>query len=460
MFAAKSTFFVKSLRNYFVLCVLGTISIAVMNGCSSDGGDAPQSGNTGNPETRPTYYTDVVEPVFYQSCVACHVSGGIAPFSLVREENGYNNAVTYRSLIKQLMKDQQMPPFLASNDGSCQSFKHENAASSADIQAVSKWVDNVKLTSDVDLSAPAPSLGVKPGISTPDSTIDMGGNYTVDPNTLDDYRCFVVDAGFSEDKLLTAYEVLPGNPGIVHHVVLFNLTDSSLVSALEDKDSSEPGLGYTCFGDANFGKSAFVAAWAPGTGATFFPKNTGIRLNANSRLILQVHYNTLNATGNYTDNTRVKLQYTAAGALGTNANEALLVPHNVVNFSLTAAGPSVTDIWDVPNEPNLSQLPSTVYIHGVFPHMHRYGKSLSATKLSPDGDACMVNVKQWDFDWQRFYFYDNGPVAFNTRTDKFEISCNYSIPAMDSLGQPLTINWGNGSGDEMCLNFYYATLKP
>lgn len=460
MLASKQKLLALSLRQLQRLSWLAAVSVAGLSGCSSDSGNPTQTGNANLPEYSPTFYTQAVEPVFYRSCVACHENGGIAPFSLLREEGGYQNAVAQRSMIKQLMADGQMPPFLASNDGSCQQFKHENALSSSDLQAISTWVDNVTLTSEVDLSAPAPEPRHKASITTPDATIDMGGDYTVDSAQLDDYRCFVVDAGFSEDQLLTGYEIVPGNPGIVHHVVLFDMSDPAAVPALEAQDGQDTKPGYTCFGDANFKPTKFVAAWAPGTGATFYPKNTGIRLTAQSRLILQVHYNTLNANGNYTDNTSVKLRLATADALGTNASEAFLFDHYVSGFSLTAANSTVSNVWDVPKDTRLSGLPSTVYVHGVFPHMHRYGQTLTATKLSPTGDACMVNVNQWDFDWQRFYFYENGPVAFNTKTDKLEINCQYNIPATDNAGNAVTVNEGNGSGDEMCLNFYYATLTP
>ncbi len=58
------------------------------------------------------------------------------------------------------------------------------------------------------------------------TTIAMPGSYTpsapYDVGT-DDYRCFLLDPELEKDSWLTGTHVLPGNPDVVHHVILFQV---------------------------------------------------------------------------------------------------------------------------------------------------------------------------------------------------------------------------------------------
>ena len=39
----------------------------------------------------------------------------------------------------------------------------------------------------------------------------------------DDYRCFLLDPGLTAKSVVTGINVLPGNPDVVHHVILFRV---------------------------------------------------------------------------------------------------------------------------------------------------------------------------------------------------------------------------------------------
>ena len=82
------------------------------------------------------------------------------------------------------------------------------------------------------------------------TTIAMPGSYT--PSApygagTDDYRCFLLDPELDRDAWLTGTQVLPGNPDVVHHVILFQVPPEQ-VAAAEAKDEAEDGEGWTCFG--------------------------------------------------------------------------------------------------------------------------------------------------------------------------------------------------------------------
>ena len=58
------------------------------------------------------------------------------------------------------------------------------------------------------------------------TTIAMPGAYTPSApygTGTDDYRCFLLDPELDQDTWLTGTQVLPGNPDVVHHVILFQV---------------------------------------------------------------------------------------------------------------------------------------------------------------------------------------------------------------------------------------------
>ncbi len=69
---------------------------------------------------------------------------------------------------------------------------------------------------------------------------------------------------------LTGSNVLPGNPNVVHHVILFKIPPDAVAEA-EAKDAATADPGWTCFGGTGiageFGDledANWLAAWAPG----------------------------------------------------------------------------------------------------------------------------------------------------------------------------------------------------
>ncbi len=134
-------------------------------------------------------------------------------------------------------------------------------------------------------------------------TVKMPEDYTPSAPTgtgTDDYRCFLLDPHVATDQFITGFNVLPGNPDVVHHVILFRVP-ADLVPEAEQKDASTPGQGWTCFGSSGIGKGAgveiddapWLGAWAPGGSEQVYGKGLGEELGKGSRVIMQVHYNLL-----------------------------------------------------------------------------------------------------------------------------------------------------------------------
>ena len=96
---------------------------------------------------------------------------------------------------------------------------------------------------------------------------------------------------------------------------------------------------------------------------------------------------------------------------------------------------------------------SGFWMHGVMPHMHGYGVSLKA-KVIRDGspNECIADVPNWDFDWQRFYAYEE-PLWVGME-DAVRVTCTYDTT---SASTPVIPGWG--TQNEMCLFVMLLTLE-
>lgn len=128
-------------------------------------------------------------------------------------------------------------------------------------------------------------------------TVAMPKPYTPSAPTgvgTDDYRCFLLDPKVTQDSFITGFNVRPGNPTVVHHVILFRVPPD-LVKEAERKDAETPGEGWTCFGTSGLSSQGslddapWLGAWAPGGSERIYGKGLGEQMPAGSRIIMQVH---------------------------------------------------------------------------------------------------------------------------------------------------------------------------
>jgi hypothetical protein len=416
--------------NKFLLPLLG---LATLAGCPS----APAE------KKSPTYHKDI-EPLINRECVACHTTGSIAPFTLLSYADAFENGAEMQVQTEERL----MPPWHIQDDGGCQDFKDSRLLTDDEIETIRVWFDNgMPEGNPADAPPPPPP---PPTIDRIDANLDMNIDYLPDETLTDDYRCFLVDPGLAADQFLTAYEVLPGSPEIVHHIILFSITDTAAQTEAESLDGADGRPGYTCFGDARV-NALPVVAWAPGINFEELPPATGVRLPAGRKLVMQVHYNTLAVKPGQqlpTDRTVINLKledsvpleaFLLGAGEGANPNISLAPGLAETSFEQTT---SLSDIG----------LPINVRIQGVLPHMHTRGQTLRFDVTHEDGSTdCLANVPQWDFHWQQTYFYEE-PVTIKP-TDTVRIKCTYNTT--DDVNP---VVFGESTSDEMCLIGTYITL--
>ncbi|MCA9710764.1 MAG: monooxygenase [Myxococcales bacterium] len=400
-------------------------------------------------------YHEHLRPLLERSCVGCHQPGNIGPFSMT----SYDEVHPLREAIVLAVEEGTMPPWHADSD--CREYVGDPSLSPEEIALVRAWVDEGAVEGD-------PAAYVPPDVTSPSSLsrvdLSLALPEPYEPQLApDDYRCFLLDWPHEELTYVSGFAAQPDQLHMVHHIIAFAIAPEQ-VAEYQALDDAEPGAGYTCFGgpggeiDPTDPTSVgnWLGSWAPGGFAGDFPEGTGIPVEPGSKVVVQVHYNT--AVGNLQpDQSAVAFKIDAeverpavmllwadpswiTGGMPIPAGEASVVhsfeldPTLFINF--------ITDV--IPQG-------QPFQIYSAAHHMHTLGVRAQQTIERSDGSqTCLLGVPRWDFNWQQAYRFAQ-PEVFEPG-DHLRLACEWDNAAGDA-----TVNWGDGTSDEMCLGIFYAT---
>ncbi|MEO7448051.1 MAG: hypothetical protein ABI336_07220, partial [Humibacillus sp.] len=311
----------------------------------------------------------------------------------------------------------------------------------------------------------------------------------------DDYRCFVLDPKVTADSFVTGFDISPGQPAEVHHVILYRVPPAGAAAARQ-RDAATPGDGWTCFGGTGLDSvgslledAPWVGAWAPGGHEQLLAPDIGIPLAKGSLLVLQVHYNLLR--GATPDRTAVdlRLSRTALTPLDTMlfpapvelpcraghteplCNRDAAVRDVQERFGQSAgglvAGLLLLCTGTFAPRPGATQsctrtVNEAARVRTVAGHMHRLGSRIRI-ELNPGTTRArtLLDTPVWDFDNQ-------GAVSITPATvrpgDRVRVTCTHdqawrdTLPELHGIPERYVV-WGEGTTDEMCLGIVGAT-KP
>ncbi|MFL5320423.1 MAG: hypothetical protein ACJ790_12255 [Myxococcaceae bacterium] len=401
----------------------------------------------------PTYYQDVA-PLLAKNCNGCHVEGGIAPFALTTPDN----AVAYSSAIVTATKSKIMPPWPPGADSPA--YAHDRRLSDDQLAMLETWAAAGAPLGDEKHPAELPAPDVVQ-LTTVSVEKDIGVDYVPDTNLRDDYRCFLVDLDAVERKMVTAYEVVPGNRRTVHHVIgyLFSGADKQ---ALIDADNASPDRpGWQCFGGpspegVNVDPIGVLGGWVPGQSAVKFQPGTAKQIDPGNVVVVQVHYNL--AGGHDSDRTKLRLTYAQKAAEST-LQALYTVPFWKSDLQIPANGAGVVqERWRTMSEwtGGIFFPDNEAWITSVAGHMHRLGTSISLRLVNETGTHMLLDIPAWDFHWQGTYQLME-PVQIRP-TDTMIIRCTYdntaAVRAAQNFVTPMRdVTWGEGTEDEMCLAY-------
>ncbi len=422
-------------------------------GCGDDGGgDGPLPDGSIDPASV-TYHADIV-PLIQRECLTCHVEGGIGPFRL----DSYDAVVEQSSAVISAVDSGYMPPWQPSRD--CGEFVGERGLSPEERATFVAWNAGGLREGDPADAPPPPEDRIIEFTPTHTAAIGDGG-YTADVTRPDDYRCFVLDVPVEETQYLTGSWVEPGQQEIVHHVLVYAVPPED-AAAVDEANGADGTTGYTCFGgpvpsgssEGTLGGGVpptQLGAWVPGQLPNILPEGRGVAIEAGSRIVMQVHYNTLE-TSPGPDETEFQM------VLTTDEPEILVEtkPMPILDIEIPAMMSNVNHTRVFRNWQD-----TPVTITTLSAHMHLLGTQFSARWQPAIGEAgeemCLLDIPEWDFQWQQGYRRPQDSPVVLQPGEGIEVSCTYDNSAVNQpvvngvQVDPVDVSWGEGTLDEMCI---------
>lgn len=447
----------------------------------------------------PPSFTRDVAPVIADKCAGCHRPGGIAPFSLVTAKQISSSSAAIAGAVQA----QIMPPWPPGTSSPAYAGQDTRILSSHQRATILAWA---RAGAKVDGPARKPAAQKGPEVRAGETLLNLRMQATYTPSApagvTDDYRCFLLDPKQAGDSYVTSARIEPGQPKIVHHVILFRVP-ADQVSTAKSLDGGDAGPGWSCFGGTglpagdgagiadSLNNANWIAAWAPGWGGNRLPEGTGVSLPAGSKIVMQVHYNLLN--GRAPDRSRALLTVAPASA-GLEPLQTILLPgpvelacakgeqgklcdRNEALFDLarkygssaafTPAGLLILCRGNAASPVSSAvstcdrrlTTPTTIYIAAG--HMHLLGASIRL-ELNPGTPQAKVllDIPRWDFHWQNAYTLAR-PIEAKPG-DVVRVTCRHDVHKRLHGGHgvpktPRYVLWGEGTTDEMCLGILQVT---
>ncbi len=449
----------------------------------------------------PPTWADVA-PVFAEKCAGCHSPGGIAPFSLTKARS----AAAHASAILAMTRAGKMPPWMPGHDSPTYAGQSRRILTAAEKSLIARWVRDGARTGGggsiapigQDSNAPGATLTLTPAKAYLPKAV-IGG--------MDDYHCFLLEPHLAQDMFATSAVVQPQQPGIVHHVILFEASGQNAAEARRLNDQSG-GNGWTCFGGPGLsethptadnaagdrlGAPQWISAWVPGHTTNDTPAGTGVLLHAGAAVVMQVHYNLIHPAKR--DRSRAVLKVVPATGSALTPLDTILIPAPVelpcprgvhsqlcsrdaaVRAEATKYGYNASlipfgllylchkSLADYPSSPaSVSSLTTTcdrrvnrpIRIYGVAGHMHLRGYDIRVD-LDPGTATArtLLHIPAWDFHWQDAYYLAQ-PIDASAGetirvTCKFDNSAKRQPVVNGKRLKPRYVLWGEGTTDEMCL---------
>jgi len=366
-------------------------------------------------------YSEDIAPILYRKCLQCHHNGGIAPLTL----ETYASVVSNAGMIQHVTSTGEMPPWPP--DTLFQHYAYENTLSMNEISTIMDWITNGSPIGDTSLLPPMPTFTNSSLLGTPDLELQIPTYTSTATSNSDDYVCFSIPTGLTQNRKIRAIEVIPGNLQTVHHVLVaidlfFN---NSIVTTSN------------CMGP----QGNMIYGYAPGSSPLIYPIDTnnsfGVVLPANSSVTLAMHY----PEGSFgqLDSTKVKFYFYPQNTVIREITTDFLIQ----NFFFTLPANHITQVTE-----SFGPTIQDYSFMSVFPHMHLLGKDLECFAVTSTNDTInLIKINNWDFEWQGFYFFQKfikipaGSIIY--------AKGNYDNTASASNPNPVSVSAGLNTEDEM-----------
>lgn len=366
-----------------------------------------------------TFSRDVL-PILHRRCVECHRSGNIGPFALT----DYDEVVGWGQMILEVIDQGRMPPWHA--DPRFGEFVGARQMPVAERDTLAAWVEQGMPAGDPTLLPESPEWTDGWHLPTPpDTQLEMRERpYRVPAEGTLEYQYFVVDPGWETDRWVAAAQVIPGDPAVVHHAIVF----------VRPPDGSRfRGIGW-------------LGGYVPGQRAAPLPPGHARHVPAGSKLVFQMHY-TPNGHGTEDHST-----------LGIWFADAETVTHEVTTqVAIDQSFEIPPGAADYAVSMQLDSFPRESRLLSAMPHMHLRGKSFQLDVRSDGKAKTVLSVPQYDFNWQHRYRFAK-PLALD-EVESLEMTVRFDNSSRNPVNpNPREyVSWGDQTWEEMAIAFFDIT---
>ena len=393
------------------------VSATVAPGCLLEKKPAPLA-------TDDVTYHNQISRLLQRHCVECHRQGGVGPFAL----DTYQDAVAHAPMIREVVDRGIMPPWFAASDTkhSGSPWINDRSLSPSEKKLLLTWLDNKTPEGDPKQSPKPRSFADGWLIGKPDAVFEFAQPVKVKATGTMPYQNIMVETHLESDQWVQAIEVRPGNPGVVHHVLVF-------VQGTDEGDGPRD--------DAADERGGYWGIYVPGSSTLVYPEGYAKRIPKGARLRFQMHY-TPNGTATE-DRTRIGLVFAKAPP----KHEVRVAGVVNVNFRIPPGADNHQVVASIKN------IPTDVQVLAFLPHMHLRGKAARYDLISGNETRTMLDIPRYDFNWQLLYRYAE-PVNVKAG-DTLRFTAWYD----NSSGNPANpdpnreVRWGPQTHDEMHLGY-------
>jgi hypothetical protein len=317
-----------------------------------------------------------------------------------------------------------MPPWHASPDHG--KFRNDSHLADEEKRLIAAWVADGSPGGDPRDVPEPPEFTDGWRIPKPDLVVEMPQSVEVPAQGILPYQNFLIDPHLDRDVWIRASQVRPGNPSVVHHL---------LVLALPPGQNEVNPVG------------DFLAAYSPGMPPRELPPGTAKVLTAGSKLLIQAHYTPRGTP--QTDRSRVGFTFADPKSITKRVTSIA-----AVNFDLRIP-PGAANHQSVAEH----RFNQDYILYALMPHMHLRGKSFRFEATYPDGRReVLLDVPHYQFDWQNAYVLaEPKPMPEGTimrcagHFDNSAGNPNNPDPAR-------TVTFGEQTNDEMLIGYMDAAL--
>jgi hypothetical protein len=383
-----------------------------------------------SPASAQTTYSNVA-PIFFSRCTSCHHDNAHAPSFLT-----YSGILPHIAAMDTYLNSGYMPPW--SPDTTYSRFSHERTIAPAEKAAILNWIANGAPAGDTTLAPPAPVYSQYQLNGTPDMVLTIP-TFTSNATTDDSYVCFSLPTGLTQNRVIKAYEIIAGNPEIVHHVVVNIDTMGTTTSDLS-------GGCYSITGDFSIG------GYAPGAPPTVFPSTgplkMGITMKTGSKIVLQIHYPL--GTSGLQDSTQIRLFFYPVGTTGVRP---VYVTTPLQNWSLNIPAGTVKTFSAV--YPTSGGLTYPISMFAAFPHSHKLATTMVNYAYLSTDTVPLIRINNWNFDWQGYYtFRQLTKVPTGYKLKSTHVFDNTSSNPNNPSSPPVNVYAGTSTTDEMLFDSF------